>query len=95
MPMKNPPHPGRLVRRACLEPLALSVTAAEKALRVARPTLSNLLNGKAAISAEMAVRLEKAFGGTADAWLRLQTAYDLAQVRKQEHKIKVNPVAAE
>ena len=70
------------------------VVCAPSALGVARPTLSNLLNGKASISPEMAIRLEKAFGGSADAWVRLQAAYNLAVVRKTERKIKVKRVAA-
>ncbi|MEQ8510462.1 MAG: HigA family addiction module antitoxin [Rhodospirillaceae bacterium] len=94
MPMHTPPHPGRLIKQSCLEALDLTVTDGAKALDVARPTLSNLLNGKAAISPEMAIRLEKAFGGTADAWVRLQAAYDLAIARKTEKKIKVSRVAA-
>jgi len=93
MPMKSPPHPGRLIQNACLVPLALTVTAAAKALGVARPTLSNVLNGRSAVSPEMAIRLEKAFGSTADAWLRLQTAFDLAQARRHESEIKVKRVA--
>ncbi len=94
MPMKNPPHPGRTIANACLEPLGLTVTAGARVLGVARPTLSNVINGKAAISPEMAIRLEKAFGSTADAWLRLQAAYDLAQARKREKDIKVERVVA-
>ena len=90
MPMKNPPHPGRLIKNACLEPLGLSVTKAAKALGVARPTLSSVINGRAALSPEMAIRLEKAFGGTADAWLRMQLAYDLAQTRTKAAQIKVS-----
>ncbi len=93
MAMKNPPHPGRLVRNACLAPLGLTVTAAADALGVARPTLSNVVNGRAAISPEMAIRLEKAFGSTADAWLKMQIAYDLAEARKREAEIKVARVA--
>ena len=89
MPMKNPPHPGRLIRHACLDPLGLSVTAAAEVLDVARPTLSKVINGRAAVSPEMAIRLEKAFGGTADAWLRMQTAFDLAQARRQDSEIRV------
>lgn len=91
--MKSPPHPGRLIQDACLAPLGLTVTAAAKALGIARPTLSNVLNGKSAVSPEMAIRLEKAFGSTADAWLRLQTAFDLAQARRHEATIKVKRVA--
>ena len=94
MPMKNPPHPGRTIANACLEPLGLTVTAGARVLGVTRPTLSNVINGKASISPEMAIRLEKAFGSTADAWLRMQAAYDLAQARKREKDIKVERVAA-
>ncbi len=94
MPMKNPPHPGRTIKHDCLEPLELTVTAGARVLGVARPTLSNVINGKAAISPEMAIRLEKAFGSTADAWLRMQAAYDLAQARKREKNIKVKPYAS-
>ncbi len=94
MPMKKPPHPGRLVKKACLEPLGLSVTDGARVLGVTRPTLSALVNGRAAVSPEMAIRLEKAFGGSADAWLRMQAAYDLAQARKREAAIKVDRYAA-
>ena len=94
MPMKNPPHPGSAIKYDCLEPLGLTVTAGARVLGVARPTLSNVINGKAAISPEMAIRLEKAFGSTADAWLRMQAAYDLAQARKREKDIKVKRVVA-
>ena len=94
MAMHSPPHPGRLIKTTCLDSLGLTVTAGAEALGVARPTLSNLLNGKASISPEMAIRLEKAFGGSADAWVRLQAAYNLAVVRKTERKIKVKRVAA-
>ena len=89
MPMKNPPHPGEIILDACLEPLGLSVTDAAKALGVARHTLSRVINGHAGISPEMAIRLEKAGWSTAGLWLRLQLAFDLAQVRKREGKIKV------
>ena len=89
MPMKNPPHPGRSIRNACLEPLGLSVTAGAKVLGVTRQTLSNVINGKSGISPEMAIRLTKAFGSTAETWLRMQVAYDLAAARKDEAKIKV------
>lgn len=88
MPMKNPPHPGESVRADCLEPLGLTVTAAAKALGVSRQALSNLIHGQAAISPEMAVRLDKAFGGGAETWLRLQAAYDLAQVKADKIKVK-------
>lgn len=87
MTMFNPPHPGRLVRQECLEPLGLSVTEGAKALGVTRQALNNLVNGKAGISAEMAVRLSAAFGGGAETWLRMQSNYDLAQVKRRELEI--------
>lgn len=80
MPMKNPPHPGRIVRQDCVEPLGLTITEAARALGVTRQALNNLVNGKSGVSPEMAVRLAKAFGSSAEMWLRLQTNYDLAQV---------------
>src|SRR5580698_2905942 len=89
MPMKNPVHPGRIVRSACLEPLGLSVTIGAKILGVTRQTLNNIINGKSGISPEMAIRLTKAFGSTEETWLRMQIAYDLALARKGESKIKV------
>jgi addiction module HigA family antidote len=82
MPMKNPTHPGFSVKTACLEPLNLSVTEAVKVLDVARHTLSRVLNGQAAISPDMAIRLEKAGWSNAEFWLRRQASYDLAQARK-------------
>ena len=93
MTMKNPPHPGLSVRHDCIEPLGLTITEAARALGVTRQALNNLVNGKAAISPEMAIRLDKAFGGGADTWLRLQAAYDLAQAEKHAGKIKVRRVA--
>ena len=87
MNMFNPPHPGRLVRQECLEPLGLSVTEGAKALGVTRQALNNLVNGKAGISAEMAVRLAAAFGGGPEVWLRMQANYDLAQVKQREAEI--------
>jgi addiction module HigA family antidote len=89
MLMKNPPHPGRSIRTACLEPLGLSVTEGAKVLGITRQALNNVVNGKAAISPEMAIRLAKAFGSTPETWLRMQLAYDLAAARKDEGKIKV------
>jgi len=88
--MKNPVHPGRVVRHDCLEPLGLSVTAAAKVLGVTRQALNNVVNGKSGISPQMAIRLSKAFGSTAETWLRMQLAYDLAEARKQESKIKIH-----
>jgi len=89
MPMKNPPHPGFSIRDACLDSLGLSVTEAAKVLGIARHTLSRVLNGHAGISPDMAIRLEKAGWSNAGHWLRLQMAYDLAQARQHENKIKV------
>jgi len=93
MTMKNPPHPGRSIKDACLEPLNLTVTEGAVILGVARHTLSRVINGQAGISPDMAIRLEKAFGGSADAWLRLQSAYDLAQARQTADQIKVQRYA--
>jgi len=93
MAMKNPPHPGLSVRHDCIEPLDLTITEAARVLGVTRQALNNLVNGKAAISPEMAIRLDKAFGGGADTWLRLQAAYDLAQAEKHAGNIKVRRVA--
>ena len=89
MPMKNPPHPGHIVRHDCLEPLGLSVTGGARVLGVTRQTLNNIVTGKSGISPEMAIRLSKAFGSTPETWLRMQLAYDLAQARKDVNKIKV------
>ncbi len=89
MPMKNPVHPGRIVRHDCLEPLGLTVTAGAKVLGVTRQALNNIVNGKSGISPEMAIRLTKAFGSTEETWLRMQVAYDLAAARKNESKIRV------
>ena len=89
MPMKNPVHPGKVVRYDCLEPLGLSVTAAARVLGVTRQALNNVVNGKSGISPEMAIRLTKAFGSTEETWLRMQMAYDLAEARKGEDKIDV------
>ena len=89
MAMKEPPHPGCSIRENCLDPLGLNVTEAARVLGVARHTLSRVLNGHAAISPEMAIRLEKAGWSNAEFWLRRQTAYDLAQARKEEDRIDV------
>ncbi len=89
MPMKNPPHPGEMIREECLSPLGLTVTEAARVLGVTRQALNNLVNGRSGISPEMAIRLEKAFGTSADLWMQLQAAYDLAQARRREHQIKV------
>jgi addiction module HigA family antidote len=93
MRMKNPRHPGRIVRQECIEPLGLTVTEAAKRLGVTRQALNNLVNGKGGISAEMAVRLSKAFESSPGVWLGMRMEYDLAQVEKEAHNIKVKRVA--
>ncbi|HVO27126.1 MAG TPA: HigA family addiction module antitoxin [Candidatus Margulisiibacteriota bacterium] len=95
MAMKNPPHPGLSVKQDCLEPLGLTVTAAAKLLGVTRQTLNDLVHARRGISPEMAIRLDLAFGGGADTWLRMQTAYDLAQAwRTAKDRIKVKRYVA-
>jgi len=94
MAMKNPVHPGAIVREECLIPLDLTVTEAAKRLGVGRQALSNLVNEKAAVSIEMAYRLSKAFGSTPETWLGMQMAFDLAQSRDLERMIKVERVKA-
>ena len=89
MTMSNPPHPGRSIRENCLDPLDLTVAEAARVLGVARHTLSRVLNGHAAISPEMAIRLEKAGWSSAEFWLRRQTTYDLVQARKGQDRIDV------
>ena len=92
MPMKNPPHPG-LGLRDDLDALGLSVAGAAVGLGVTRQQLYNVLKGKSAISPDMALRLEKALGGTAESWLTLQTAYDLAQARLRMADLSLKPLA--
>ena len=89
MKMKNPAHPGELIKE-CLDDLGLSVAKAAEALGVTRQQLNNVITKRSALSPEMAVRLEKAFGGTADTWMHMQVNYDLAKVRGQG-KIDVKP----
>ena len=89
MPMKNPPHPGDFIRTEIIEPAGLSVTAAAVVLKVSRPALSSLLNGKADLSGEMALRVEKAFGVKMDTLMRMQASYDIAETRKREKQIHV------
>ena len=89
MPMKNPPHPGDFIRTEIIEPVGLTVTAAATALQVSRPALSSLLNGKADLSGEMALRIEKAFGVKMDTLMRMQSAYDIAKTRSREKEIRV------
>jgi len=90
--MKEPPYPGRSIKDACLDPLDLTVTEGAKVLGVTRATLSNLINGRAGVSPEMAIRLAKAFGGSPETWLKLQMQYDLAQALKREASLKVQRV---
>src|SRR6184192_3542721 len=92
MPMKNPPHPGNFIRTEIIEPAGLSVTAAAAALQVSRPTLSSLLNGKADLSGDMALRIEKAFGVKMDTLMRMQSAYDIARTRKREKEIHIRRI---
>ena len=92
MRMKNPPHPGRIVRQECIAPLGLTVTQAARALGVTRQTLNNLVNGRAGVSPEMAIRLSKAFGSSPEVWLGIQMEYDLAQAGKNARRIKVERV---
>ncbi len=93
MTMKNPPHPGHAVREDCLEALGLTVTAAARLLGVSRKQLSELVNARAGISPEMAIRLDKAFGGGAETWYRLQAAYDMARALERADEIRVERVA--
>lgn len=92
MPMKNPPHPGDFIRTEIIQPAGLSVTAAAQARRVSRPALSGLLNGKADLSGDMALRIEKAFGVKMDTLMRMQASYDIAQTRKREKLIQVRRI---
>jgi antitoxin HigA-1 len=94
MTMKNPPHVGGLIRREVIEPLGLTVTEAAKVLGVGRQALSNLLNGKAALTSEMGLRVEKAFGPKLEHLMRMQLAYDLAEARKMEHGVRVRRYVA-
>jgi addiction module HigA family antidote len=90
MDMHDPAHPGEIVREECLKPLGLTVTAAAEALGVTRKALSDLLNGHSGVSPDMAIRLEKVFGGTADTWLRMQMQRELWEARQRAGTIKVN-----
>jgi antitoxin HigA-1 len=88
MPIKNPPHPGSLVLHDCIDPLGLSITDAAAALGVSRNSLSELVNARRGISPEMAIRLSKAFGGSAESWLTQQVQYDLSQIKADKIKVK-------
>lgn len=94
MPMHNPPHPGEIIKSLCLEPLGVSVTAAAKALGVSRKTLSAIINGRASISPEMAVRLSLAFDTSSESWLNQQAQYDLWHVEQSRSRLKVKKLAA-
>ena len=94
MRMKRPPHPGRIVRQECIEPLGLTVTEAAGRLGVTRQTLNNVVNEKAGISPEMSIRLSKAFGSSPEVWLGLQMEYDLAEAERSAGKIKVSRITA-
>jgi addiction module HigA family antidote len=94
MPMKNPPHPGKIVRQECLRPLGLSVTAGAKALGVSRNALSELINARRGISSEMAIRLSKAFGSSPAVWAGLQLDYEMAAALTRADKIKVTRLSA-
>jgi antitoxin HigA-1 len=87
--VKNPVHPGRVVRHDCIEAVGLSITKAAEVLGVSRQALNNIVNERAGISPDMAIRLSKAFGSTPETWLQMQLAYDLAEARRHEGKIKV------
>jgi addiction module HigA family antidote len=90
--MKNPPHPGDFIRTEIIEPAGLTVTAAAAALKVSRPALSSLLNSKAALSGDMALRIEKAFGVKMETLMHMQSAYEIAQTRKREKLIEVERI---
>lgn len=95
MPMREPPHPGLCILLECMEPLGLNISEAAKVLGVDRRTLGSVVNGKGRITAELAVRLSKAFGSSTETWLRMQLAYDLAQINKIEKQIKVQKTFTE
>ena len=94
MLMFNPPHPGEVIKELCLEPLGLSVTAAAKGLGVSRKTLSALLNGRAGVSQEMAIRLSIAFDTSAESWLKQQSQYDLWRAEQRRGDLKVSKLSA-
>ena len=94
MQMHNPPHPGEAIRELCLEPMGLTVTKAAWGLGVTRKALSELLNGHSEISPEMAIRLSKAFGGSAESWMTQQMQYDLWRVQQNTSAIKVKAFKA-
>jgi len=89
MEMHNPPHPGEIIKELCLEPLGINLAQAAKALGISRKTLSAIINGRARITPEMAIRLSLAFGTSAESWLNQQTHYDLWQARRNQQDLKV------
>ena len=93
MAMQNPPHPGGIVKRQCLDPLGLTVTRAAAGLGITRQALSELVNGRTGVSVEMSIRLSKAFGSTPETWLKMQMAYDLWQARDRAERIAVERFA--
>jgi antitoxin HigA-1 len=94
MRMHNPPHPGEILKALCLEPLGVSVTDAAEALGVSRKTLSSILNGRAGISPEMAIRLSIAFDTSAESWLNQQTQFDLWHAEQSRKRLRVTRLAA-
>ena len=95
MPMHNPPHPGGIVKRQCLEPLDLSVAQAAEGLGVSRQALSDVVSEKSGISVDMAIRLSKAFGSSPETWLGMQMAYDLWQAREHSERMEVKDFMAQ
>ncbi len=95
MRMHNPPHPGEVLRELCLRPLSVTVTQAASALGVSRKTLSTILNGRAGISPEMAIRLSLAFNTTPESWLNQQLQYDLWQAERNRKKLHVRRLVAD
>ena len=93
MAMQNPPHPGGIVKRQCLDPLGLTVTRAAAGLDITRQALSELVNGRTGVSVEMSIRLSKSFGSTPETWLKMQMAYDLWQARERAERIAVERFA--
>ncbi len=93
MLMHDPPHPGTVIKRQCLQPLGLTVTEAAQGLAVSRNTLSMLLNGRIGVSPEMAIRLSEAFGGSAESWLRQQMQYDLWHALRKREKVRIQRFA--
>jgi addiction module HigA family antidote len=89
--LKSPPHPGSFVRTEVIDPLEISVTEAAEALGVSSPALSAFLNERVGLSADMALRIEKAFGVTMDTLMRMQSSFDIAEARKREGEITVAP----